>query len=238
MSVPHADSPDHEARTEVQAHVVGRARRPAHPPRAAASAADPQLHLIGAASADALMLAMLTLFNESDDMDGTIQQSLDMLTTALGGRIGEIWLVGGEARQVELRYSSSDGSRAAAAFAAAGRSLAPDTAPALVGRVLRTGRGSTAEVSGGEGSSERAAQAAEAGIRAASPSRSGPGTVLPACWRSIVRRSSARLEGCSTSSRWPAITWAASLNVCLPTTPSTKASRSSPSWRRRTRSPA
>jgi diguanylate cyclase (GGDEF)-like protein len=177
LSVPHADSSDHEVRSEVHAHVVGRARRRAHPPRAPAGGADPQLHLIGAASADALMLAMLTLFNESDDMDGTIQQSLDMLTTALGGRIGEIWLLVGEARQVELRYSSSDGSRAADAFAIAGRSLAPDATPALVGRVLRTGRGSTAEVSGGGGSSERAAEAAAAGIRAAIafPIRTGNG---------------------------------------------------------------
>jgi diguanylate cyclase (GGDEF)-like protein len=139
--------------------------------------ADPQLHLVAAANADALMLAMLTLFNESDDMDGAIQQSLDMLTTALGGRIGEIWLVRGAARQVELRYSSSDGSRGATAFAAAGRSLAPDSPPALVGRVLRTGRGSTAEVTKAGGPPDRADEAAAMGIRSALafPIRTGSG---------------------------------------------------------------
>ncbi|HEY8756357.1 MAG TPA: GGDEF domain-containing protein [Candidatus Dormibacteraeota bacterium] len=138
---------------------------------------DAELHLVAAESADSLMLAMLTLFNESDDTEGAVQKSLDMLTTALGGRIGEIWMVGGAPRQVELRYSSSGGSHGATAFAAAGRSLAPNAIPALVSGVLRTGRGSTAEVTNAEGPAERGDEAAAAGIRSAMafPIRTGGG---------------------------------------------------------------
>ena len=53
-------------------------------------------------------------------MDRVLQSSLDLVTTALGGRIGEIWLRNGEGRKVELPYSSSDGSTGAAAFEAPG----------------------------------------------------------------------------------------------------------------------
>jgi len=172
VSVPHADS------SEAQTHVVGRAHNRRHaPPRTRPDVVDAELHLVAAESADSLMLAMLTLFNESDDTEGAVQKSLDMLTTALGGRIGEIWMVGGAPRQVELRYSSSGGSHGATAFAAAGRSLAPNAIPALVSGVLRTGRGSTAEVTNAEGPAERGDEAAAAGIRSAMafPIRTGGG---------------------------------------------------------------
>ena len=60
-------------------------------------------------TAKSLLVAALTLFNESDDLDATLRKTLTMLTAALNGRIGEIWLRGGSARDVELSYSSSDG---------------------------------------------------------------------------------------------------------------------------------
>ena len=56
-----------------------------------------------------LLIAILALFNESDDIDVTLGVTLAMLTAALDGRIGEIWLRDGDARNVELHYSSSDG---------------------------------------------------------------------------------------------------------------------------------
>jgi hypothetical protein len=107
-----------------------------------------------------MLLGMLTLFNESDDMDGPIQQSLDMLTTALGGRVGEIWLAVDQDRRVDLRYSSSDGSRSIAAFEAAGRALGVSGGPPLVVRVMRTGRASSVVRIKDDISMERAAPAA------------------------------------------------------------------------------
>jgi hypothetical protein len=72
-------------------------------------------------SGDALLLSLLALLNESADMDRALQDSLDMMTAATRGCIGEIWLRTGEARDVELHYSSSDGSPAVAAFVAGTR---------------------------------------------------------------------------------------------------------------------
>src|ERR1039458_10565030 len=81
-------------------------------------------------SGDALLLGLLALLNESTDMDRALQDSLDMMTAAARGCIGEIWLRTGDARDVELRYSSFDGSAAVAAFVAAGRALGVGVGPA------------------------------------------------------------------------------------------------------------
>ena len=125
-----------------------------------------RLPAITALSGDPLLLALLTLFNESDDMDGGLQESLDMVT-AVGGRIGEIWLAGEAGKQVELGYSSSDGSPGASAFEAAGRTLGVSAGPAMVRRVLKSGRGSTAPLSTADDPPERAAEAAAARLRSA-----------------------------------------------------------------------
>ena len=69
-------------------------------------------------SSDELLIAILALFNESTDLDVTLGMTLTMLTAALDGRIGEIWLRDGAARDVELQYSSSDGAPDVAAFEA------------------------------------------------------------------------------------------------------------------------
>jgi hypothetical protein len=122
---------------------------------------------VATGSGDALLLALLTLLNESVEMDSALQDSLDMVTAALGGRIGEIWLRTGEARDIELHYSSSDGSAALAAFVAAGRALGVSAGPASISRVVKTGRGSTAASIGRGGWGARAAQAAKADLRAA-----------------------------------------------------------------------
>jgi hypothetical protein len=116
---------------------------------------------------DALLLATLALFNESDDIDSTLQKCLSMLTTALGGRVAEIWLRNGDARQVELQYASSDGSAGVEAFEAEGRALGLGSGPALISRVVRTGRGSTATSSVSEGWGGRAPEAAAADIHSA-----------------------------------------------------------------------
>jgi diguanylate cyclase (GGDEF)-like protein len=120
-----------------------------------------------AADADALLLAMLALFNDSDDMDAAIQQALAMITPAAGGRVGEIWLTGGTSRRVGLRYSFSDGSRGARAFEAAGRALGVSAGPDFVVRVLKSGRGCSVPVSAAHAAAERSAEAAALGVHAA-----------------------------------------------------------------------
>jgi diguanylate cyclase (GGDEF)-like protein len=117
--------------------------------------------------ADALLIAALALFNESDDLDAALSKTLTMLTAALDGRIGEIWLRGGDARDVELRYSSSDGAPDVVAFEAEGKALGLGAGPALVSRVVKTGRGSAAASVGGEGMGDRTSVAAAADIHSA-----------------------------------------------------------------------
>jgi diguanylate cyclase (GGDEF)-like protein len=120
-------------------------------------------HAVDVANADALLMAALTLFNESDDLDETLRKTLTMLTTALDGRIGEIWLRGGDARDVELRYSSSDGAPDVVAFEAERRALGLGAGPALVSRVVKTGRGSAiaSVIAGGRGGRADVAAAAD-----------------------------------------------------------------------------
>jgi diguanylate cyclase (GGDEF)-like protein len=140
-----------------------------------AKATDQQAALIATMSGDALLLALLELLNESDDLDGALQKSLDLMTTGVEGRIGEIWLRNGEARDFELHHSSSDGSPGAAAFEAAGKALGVGAGPSLVARVVKTGRGSTVSMIVADG--ERAAEAAAVNIHSAStfpiPAKSG-----------------------------------------------------------------
>jgi diguanylate cyclase (GGDEF)-like protein len=124
--------------------------------------ASAQVRLVATASGDALLLRLLALFNESDDMNAGLQQCLDMVTSALAGRIGEIWLRSGDARSVGLHCSSSDRSAAAAAFEAAGRASGMNAEPPLIRRILHTGRRSTVVADGWE---NRAPEAAALGIR-------------------------------------------------------------------------
>jgi diguanylate cyclase (GGDEF)-like protein len=119
------------------------------------------------ANGDALLLGLLALLNESVDMDRALQDSLDMLTAGMGGCIGEIWLRSGEAREVELHYSSSDGSPAVAAFVAAGRAAGVGAGPASISRVLKTGRGSTTAPIAMDGWGARAARADKAHLHSA-----------------------------------------------------------------------
>ncbi len=118
-------------------------------------------------SSEELLTAILALFNESTDIDVTLGMTLTMLTAALDGRIGEIWLRDGGARNVELHYSSSDGRADVAAFEARGRALGLGTGPALVSRVVRTGRGSAGASVVAAGKGGRVAEAAAAGIHGA-----------------------------------------------------------------------
>ena len=108
---------------------------------------------------DALLLGLLTLLNESSDMARALQQCLEMITRALDGRIGEIWLRSGEAREVELSYSSSDATAAFAAFESAGRALGVGAGPASVSRVVKTGRGSIVALMATDGRGARAREA-------------------------------------------------------------------------------
>jgi diguanylate cyclase (GGDEF)-like protein len=95
----------------------------------------------------------------------TLQQSLDMMTQTLGCRFGEIWLRSGTARDVELQFSSSDGFAGADAFALAGKALGIGPGPSLVGRAMKTGRGSMVPPPSSGGPAERVAQTARAEIR-------------------------------------------------------------------------
>jgi len=96
--------------------------------------------LASATTGDSLLIATLSLFNESDDIDATLQTCLGLLTAGTHAAVGEIWLRAGEARDVALRYTSSDCSPAMLAFEARGRALGLGPGPAMVNRVLRTGR--------------------------------------------------------------------------------------------------
>jgi diguanylate cyclase (GGDEF)-like protein len=95
-------------------------------------------------AADGLLLEVLTLLNESDDLDATMRQCLASVIMVLDARLGEIWLRTGDARDVQLEYTASDGSPGVPAFEASGRSLGLGTGPALVSRVVKSGRGSIA----------------------------------------------------------------------------------------------
>jgi len=138
VSVPRPDPSNLLALPSVSGH-NGRLIEP----RSLAGATDQPVPLIVTMSGEALLLALLVLLNESVDVDTTLQRGLDIVTAALDGRIGEIWLRSGSAREVELRYSSSDGSPGVLAFEAVRRALGVGTGPASISRVLKTGRGST-----------------------------------------------------------------------------------------------
>ncbi|MGA8666480.1 MAG: hypothetical protein WB804_06395, partial [Candidatus Dormiibacterota bacterium] len=118
-------------------------------------------------SAESLLVAALTLFNESDDLDATLRTTLTMLTSALNGRIGEVWLRGGPARDVALSYSSSDGTPLVVAFEAEGKALGLGAGPALVSRVVKSGRGSPRASVIADGRGGRVAEAAAADIHSA-----------------------------------------------------------------------
>ena len=120
------------------------------PPDEGIQGREPQhVHVVGskveqpvtsAISSDALLIATLSLFNESDDIDATLQKCLGLLTAATESRVGEIWLRSGEARDVALEYTSSDGSPALVAFEAQGRSLGLGPGPILAFENFRHGK--------------------------------------------------------------------------------------------------
>jgi diguanylate cyclase (GGDEF)-like protein len=118
-------------------------------------------------SGESLLVATLALCNESDDVNATLRKCLAMLMTALDGRVGEIWLRTGSERDVELRYSSSDGTAGANAFEAQGKALGLGVGPALISRVVRTGRGSAVSAMVADGFGGRATEAAAADIHSA-----------------------------------------------------------------------
>ena len=154
MSVPHRDPSNLLALPLTPAHHGRRTNQ-----HCGADATDQQVPLIATASGEPLLLALLVLLNESDDLDTTLQRGLDIVTAALDGRIGELWLRGGNAREVELRFSSSDGSPGVVAFEAVRRALGVGQGPASIRRVLKTGRGSTLRPSATEVGEGRALEA-------------------------------------------------------------------------------
>jgi diguanylate cyclase (GGDEF)-like protein len=117
--------------------------------------------------AEALLVSTLALFNESADADATLSETLTMVTKALHGRIGELWLRDGPTRDVELRCSSSDGTPEAVAFEAEGKALGVGLGPTLVSRVVKTGRGSASASIGAGGRGSRVGMAAAADIHSA-----------------------------------------------------------------------
>jgi diguanylate cyclase (GGDEF)-like protein len=123
-------------------------------------AANPNL-----ASRDALLVRILTLLNESTDIETTLRQALELVRATLRCEIGEIWLSSEGTSDVELRTSSTNGSSWSAAFEAAGRGLGVGPGPSLVGRAMRSGRGSMAPPAGNGQRAERDAETVAAGIR-------------------------------------------------------------------------
>jgi diguanylate cyclase (GGDEF)-like protein len=119
----------------------------------------------GLASRNALFLAVLILLNESTDIHMTMQLVLDLVRTALSCQIAEIWLGTGAGRDVELECSSTNGSSGSMAFAAAGKAFGMGRGPSLVGRAMKSGRGSMAPASATALHKERDAETAAAGVR-------------------------------------------------------------------------
>jgi diguanylate cyclase (GGDEF)-like protein len=158
--------------------------------------------LIPATGGDALLIAALSLFNESDDIDSTLQKTLAIVTTAVGGRVGEIWLRDGETREVALQYTSSDGSPAVVAFEAEGRALGIGSGPVMVSRAVRTGRGASASSTAADGWGGRADEAAAAGINSALTfpirARSGVIGVLAVFREATVRPHNSVIEAIPT----------------------------------------
>jgi diguanylate cyclase (GGDEF)-like protein len=113
---------------------------------------------------DALLVTVLALLNESTDVHRALQHALDLVTTALGCSIGEIWLRHGDVRDVEMRYSSSHRSSEVDAFEAAGKALGLSPGPSLIGRAMRTGRSSMTPPNQAGGLEERVAETAALGI--------------------------------------------------------------------------
>jgi diguanylate cyclase (GGDEF)-like protein len=115
---------------------------------------------------DALLVRVLALLNESTEAPVALQKTLDLVTETLGCSVGEIWLRSEGSRDVELQYSSSARvSAGSSAFEAAGRALGISPGPLLVGRAIKTGRGSMAPPSLTGGLRDRVAETASAGIR-------------------------------------------------------------------------
>jgi diguanylate cyclase (GGDEF)-like protein len=172
--------------------------RVGHPRRSVAPEIAHQLSDTATLSGDGLLLPLLGLLIESVDMGAALRQSLDMLTSALDGRVGEIWLLGDVRRGVELQYSSSDPSPECATFEAAGKALGLGVGPAMIARVVRTGRGSTVSLVVAEGGRERGSEAGAADIHAAMtfPIRTKAGVVgvLAVFTQSIDRPRSGVLE--------------------------------------------
>ncbi|MGD0193423.1 MAG: GGDEF domain-containing protein [Candidatus Dormibacteria bacterium] len=161
MSVLPIQASDAAVTDDAVVHAAGIARRDV------VGLVDRHAMVPAISSSEELLIAILALFNESTDIDVTLGVTLTMLTSALDGRIGEIWLRDGAARNVELHYSSSDGAADVAAFEARGRALGLGTGPALVSRVVRTGRGSAGASVVAAGKGGRVAEAAAAGIHGA-----------------------------------------------------------------------
>jgi diguanylate cyclase (GGDEF)-like protein len=134
---------------------------------------DPAVHITGAAgprttdqmTRDALLVRVLALINESTDGHTTLQRSLDVVAATLGSSIAEIWLRSGDGQNVELQYSSSDRSPAIDAFEAAGKALGISSGPSLIGRAMRTGRGSMAPPNPAGGLEDRVAETAALRVR-------------------------------------------------------------------------
>jgi diguanylate cyclase (GGDEF)-like protein len=124
-----------------------------------------QLPSVDQITRDALLVRVLALLNESTEVHLALQQTLDLVTSTLGCSIGEIWLRSGDVRNVEIQCSSSDGSSEVEAFEAAGKALGISPGPSLIGRAMRTGRGSMTPPSLSGGLEDRVAETAAMGIQ-------------------------------------------------------------------------
>lgn len=127
---------------------------------------------------DALLLGVFEILSESTELKRALQQSLELITSSLGCRIGEIWLRSGETSEVELGYTAGARSPDAEAFARAGRALGVGSGPSSVSRALKTGRGSMlAPARGAPG--DRVAETAALEIRCllTFPIRAGNGVI-------------------------------------------------------------
>ncbi len=116
-------------------------------------------------SRDELLVRVLTLINESTDLHTTLQHALELVRVALRCQIVEVWLSAAEAGDVELECAATDGSPGSRAFEAAGRKIAAGSGPSMVGRAMKSGRGSMAPPTAAGDAADRDLEAVAAGVR-------------------------------------------------------------------------
>ena len=148
--------------TPARHQVVTRRRRAA--PQGLVDATFP---FAGTVSDESMLLAVLAACNSTDSTERILNRVLELITMALRGQIGELWIVAERTGIPELRASSSDHSHASDAFVAAAARLQAGEGLTLLRSVTRTGLRTLIEPGHSPEWSARATEAERAHIHCA-----------------------------------------------------------------------